>query len=234
LGRIADHADAAWVAEHGGGMLHRRRGITDNRPPRADIEIDLDVEFDTPPLSYLWGALVTNRSGQEFPQADGYRAFVNWTKPSTKSDRTLFVELWTWLQTVRLDAEQLGRSLAIYCWSSAERTRLLASATSEREAVIELTDHSGLWVDLLAHVRRVAVTPESQSLKFIAKLAGFSWRDDDPGGMASVEWFVRAVDGDKLQRPRLLAYNEDDVLATLAVREWLTNTELPALPAQEE
>ena len=34
-------------------------------------------------------------------------------------------------------------------------------------------------------------------------------------------WYEEAAGGDLAARQRLLAYNEDDVLATRALREWL-------------
>ena len=67
------------------------------------------------------------------------------------------------------------------------------------------------------------------SIKSIARECGFSWRDVDPSGASSIEWFdqwARTRDG--TLRQRLLDYNEDDCRAmrvvldrmkTLAVRE---------------
>ena len=51
--------------------------------------------------------------------------------------------------------------------------------------------------------------------------AGFAWRDEDPGGLQSQLWFEQAVAGDRAAEERLLAYNEDDVRATKAIRSWL-------------
>jgi predicted RecB family nuclease len=55
---------------------------------------------------------------------------------------------------------------------------------------------------------------------------GFSWRDDDPGGLNSQLWFAEAVHGATNEvraqaRRRVLEYNEDDVTATNQVRAWL-------------
>ena len=63
-------------------------------------------------------------------------------------------------------------------------------------------------------------------LKLVAAHAGFAWRDEDPGGLNSQRWFADAVHGaDAAVRAaaeaRVLAYNEDDVLATRHVRAWL-------------
>ena len=65
-------------------------------------------------------------------------------------------------------------------------------------------------------------------LKVVAtRGAGFAWRDEEPGGLASRTWFNQAVDGAtpaerEAARTRVLEYNEDDVRATSVLREWLT------------
>ena len=60
----------------------------------------------------------------------------------------------------------------------------------------------------------------------MAPLAGFRWRGDEVGGGQSMVRFVEATsdDDDALRseaRRWILEYNEDDVLATAALREWL-------------
>ena len=60
----------------------------------------------------------------------------------------------------------------------------------------------------------------------MARQAGFSWRDDDPGGLNSQLWFAEAVHGEtaeprRRRGRRVLEYNEDDVSATSQVRAWL-------------
>ena len=60
----------------------------------------------------------------------------------------------------------------------------------------------------------------------VAPVAGFHWRDPDAGGEQSIGWYrdaqaSRGVERDS-GRERILAYNEDDVRATRAVREWIS------------
>ncbi len=72
--------------------------------------------------------------------------------------------------------------------------------------------------------------------------AGFSGRARAAGGVGSMSWYRLAVvyagEPDLTQRTRLLEYNEDDVRATLALREWMSprrpgapgaETEVPAM-----
>ena len=68
----------------------------------------------------------------------------------------------------------------------------------------------------------------SKRLKTVAPLAGFNWRDPEPDGANSMVWYRAAVGSDGNppsadQKQRLLEYNEDDVLATLALRRWMTD-----------
>jgi uncharacterized protein len=77
-------------------------------------------------------------------------------------------------------------------------------------------------VDLLIRLREKLVFPLSFfSLKDIAYFIGFRWRHEDAGGLNSVVWYedwLRTKEQQLLTD--ILHYNEDDVLATWAVRQW--------------
>jgi uncharacterized protein len=52
------------------------------------------------------------------------------------------------------------------------------------------------------------------SIKTLATFLGFKWRDREPSGAASIEWYHRWVEtGDAAIRRRILDYNEDDCVA---------------------
>jgi predicted RecB family nuclease len=56
------------------------------------------------------------------------------------------------------------------------------------------------------------------SIKSIARHLGFDWRDEDPSGASSIEWYESWLQtGDAAVRKRILAYNEDDCRATAVV-----------------
>jgi len=89
-----------------------------------------------------------------------------------------------------------------------------------------LREHGLQFVDLLEIVKAHFFGVSGLGLKMIAKHAGFSWRDDDPGGLNSQLWFAEAVHGVTPEvraqaRTRVLEYNEDDVSATSQLRAWL-------------
>ncbi|MEO6989215.1 MAG: TM0106 family RecB-like putative nuclease [Aquihabitans sp.] len=202
-------------------------GVEDLQVPRADVEIDIDMENGLDGTVYLWGALARGH----------YVAASSWETPSAMVDAEVFAAFWSWLTAARQSAQQQGQTIAIYCWfATAESTALrrgaaaaadllgLTSAPAEVEELI--ADDS--FVDLFAVFAQQVVTGHGNGLKVVAPMAGFQWRDSDPGGAESMIWHHEAVTGtDRDQQvhnqQRLLAYNEDDVRATAAIREWMSS-----------
>jgi len=53
---------------------------------------------------------------------------------------------------------------------------------------------------------------------------GFAWRDEDPSGTASIEWFDHWVKTrDESVKKRILDYNEDDCRATRVLLDGIRN-----------
>lgn len=231
-GSLAGAIDVARVAVFGHGALHRRRGVAAVQVPSADVEIDIDMENTLDGTTYLWGALV----------GGAYIPTVEWAEPSELGEARLFVRFWDWVTEQRRGAHDKGRSIAFYCWSAgAERGALtsgaalaetLLGAVGLREAVGEFVG-GGEFVDLLQVLRAQLESGGSNGLKAIAPRAGFCWRDEEPSGDLSMLWQRSAVpaggEDAAAARRRLLAYNEDDVRATAAVRRWLRSTAFPAV-----
>jgi predicted RecB family nuclease len=228
----------------------RRRGLTVVRRvprvpvPRADIEVDVDMESFGEAGAYMWGVLLRHPGGRlPGDEPDGYRAFATWEPVPTQDEARSFAAFWTWFSGVRARAAATGRSFAAYCYNEqAENRWLLASA--ERFAglpgvppmaeVADFIAHPG-WVDLFAVVSEWFLCAHGKGLKRIAPAAGFAWRDPEAGGENSMRWYRAAVgmDGalpDPQQRERLLAYNADDVAATRVLREWMTSPAVEQVP----
>lgn len=214
----------AWLA---GAPLVRR--FPEIRVTRADVEVDVDMESYQEHGAYLWGTLL-NVDG-----VSAYRPFVSWDPVPTQDEARSFAEFWTWLMAEREAAALSGRTFAAYCYSrSAEDKWLLDSARRfagapgiPTEAEIREFIDSPQWVDIYQAVTDQFICPGGKGLKKIAPVAGFRWRDADAGGEASMSWYREAVgyDGepDLTQRERLLQYNEDDVIATKVLREWMSD-----------
>lgn len=184
--------------------------------PRADIEVDFDIEWDPDDRVYLWGSLV-RRTGAD----PTYHAIVSWAELDDAGCVELAQSFAAWLRAQIAAADAAGESLLVYHYSHPEPTylkRLLGEP-----AVADLLDR---FVDLLAIVREHYFGVRGLGIKQVAPVFGFEWRDDDPGGLQSQLWLMDArASEDHLvraaARERILAYNEDDVRATAALRSGL-------------
>jgi predicted RecB family nuclease len=212
--------------------------------PRADVEVDVDMESFGEAGAYLWGTLLTHPGGSlPGDEPEGYRAFATWEPVPTPDEARSFAAFWGWLTGVRERAAATGRSFAAYCYNEqAENRWLLASARRfpgmpgiPTQAQVEAFIADPCWVDLFAVVGEWFLCAHGKGLKRIAPAAGFAWRDPEAGGENSMRWYRDAVgmDGaarDPQQRRRLLEYNADDVAATRAVRAWMTSPAVLEVP----
>lgn len=184
--------------------------------PAADVEIDVDIEWDAGNRVYLWGALLTDAD-----HPDGqYTPFAAWEPLDDADEIALGEEFAAWLHDRIAGAEARGESVAVFHYSSPERTYL--DRVLGEEQVSDLLDH---FVDLLPIVRANFFGVAGLSIKQTAPAFGFGWRDDDPGGLQSQLWLDQARSGVGTDadawRDRILTYNEDDVRATAALRSGL-------------
>jgi predicted RecB family nuclease len=212
---------------------------------RADLELDVDMESFLEDGAYLWGTYLTGPAVEDLGLTTGYRAFVSWSPLPDRDEGRAFAEFWRYLSDLREIAAARGLTFAAYCYSRSAEERWLRSTplryaqvpgmpTSEQ---ISEFCSSPEWVDIYQEIRDQFVVPGSMKLKVLAPVAGFHWRDPEPGGENSMAWYRQAVGGvsggsssctgpvepvDRAMSERILRYNEDDVLATLALRRWMT------------
>jgi predicted RecB family nuclease len=188
--------------------------------PRADIEIDLDIESSADGRIYLWGFLVQ----QADDETAVYHEFSRFDDLDDRSEAALAADAFTWLRSV-VDSTP---SVVVFHYSGYEVAKISELAGRADDEL--LTWAAGYaeehFVDLLEIVKAHYFGVSGLGLKLMARHVGFSWRDNDPGGLNSQLWFAEAVHGDTAEvrsraRRRVLEYNEDDVIATSQVRAWL-------------
>lgn len=185
--------------------------------PAADVEIDVDIEWDAAGLVYLWGA--RRRHGQDEDTAS-YVPFVSWEILDEVDEERLARQFLDWLRAEIETAANAGQSLLVFHYSSPETTNLIRLVGKD-----ECADALSHFVDLLGIMRQNFIGAHGLSIKKTAPAMGFAWRDEDPGGLQSQLWLQTARDGEgeeaEQARARVLAYNEDDVAATAALRDGL-------------
>ena len=178
--------------------------------PRTELEVFFDIEAD--PMNdivYLHG-FVERQGGAA--ACDGFTAFFA-DGNTLEAEREAFAGAVSWLRE-RTNA-------AVYYYSKYERTmyrKLCARhpgvcSAEEIEALFQPPQAIDLYYDV---VYRATEWPTSDhSIKTLAKYLGFAWRDTDPSGAASIEWYQRWIEtSDTAIRQRILDYNEDDCRAT--------------------
>lgn len=178
--------------------------------PHSDIEVFFDIETD--PMRnfcYLHGMLERRGGDNSTERFDAFFA----ADLSPAAEREAFAAAWSYLN---------DRPTAIvYIYSKYERTiwRALQQkypdvCTSDQ---MEALFHPSRTVDLFYDVvQKATMWPtRDHSLKTLAKFLGFQWRDNNPSGAASIEWFDQWITtGDPAIKERIILYNEDDVVAT--------------------
>lgn len=178
---------------------------------RGEVEIDLDMECDREGRVYLWGALVTTRG------ASAYKAFTDVHATADGTEHELALKCFDWLAETYPEA-------VVFHYSSVEKTKAQRILGDHLDTYGGTSADPTTWVDLLPAVQSCLESRQGLGLKVVATVgADFHWRDEDPGGLQSRDWLDQARAGDAAAEQRILTYNEDDVRATLAVREWLSD-----------
>ena len=217
---IADSAEAI-IAE---ARAHRERRPVWLAPPQLppwpvvwfDLEGDPEGE-EVGHAIYLWGLAVDDGKGEpvteaitaDFEEQGGRRA---------------------WERFVARASELLERhpDARWVHYSSYEKTwvRNYAATYGAPEGFLERMEEA--FFDLLQRgVRRCVRLPlYSYSVKKVAGLAGFHWRNPDSGSVWSIVQYQKArASSDPAERARILReivdYNADDLLAMRAVWRWM-------------
>ena len=210
----------------GEGLLRKliaRADVTVNRKkpvlygqldlPKVPIELFFDIESDpTQDLVYLHG-VYERRAGEE--------RFIYFLAKDKQAEKDAWQGFWDYVM-------KLGEgNYAIYYYSPYEKTtykkmsRKYPDVVSEDE-VAEFFASSNA-IDLYGIVQAKTDWPlSSYSIKDIATYLGFKWRDENPSGALSIQWYneyIASKDGNILKR--IIEYNEDDCKAMIILKDKL-------------
>lgn len=178
--------------------------------PLSKTELFFDIETDPMrDLCYLHG-FVERHNGDN--STEKYVAFFSNDISEAEEERA-FSEAWDYINK--------HQPCVVYYYSKYERTiwrKLREKYTGVcTEGQLENLFDPKVSVDLYFDVvKRYTEWPtKDYSIKTLATYLGFKWRDTNPSGAASIQWFDEwATWGDPKVKQRILDYNEDDCIAT--------------------
>jgi predicted RecB family nuclease len=176
--------------------------------PKNSLEVFFDIEDDPMrDVVYLHGFVV--RKNGDWKTEQFVAVFAE--EPSVQSERCAFAAACEFLIQ--------HRDYMVYYYSRHERTKYRKLQQKYPEVCsaedVEALFSPGRSFDLFYDAVCKSEWPTLDwSIKSLAKFLQFQWRDVDPSGAASIEWFDQWV---KTQDPkikqRILDYNEDDCVA---------------------
>ena len=231
---LGANIDAARVYLRDDGRPYFKRGSAEFTVPRADIEIDFDIENDD--IVYMYGLHVSERIDEHTWTEGEYLSFHTYDRSDPTAEGRLLADFWRWLHETVANAHANGRTVAVYCYSGgfAEIPRMKeASVRNAQIAGVPSVDDIGAlpshdwWVDMHEIAKKLHWPSRTLGLKALAPMSGFAWDADDASGANSIIWYRAACDPTNPDRgvmgAKLLRYNADDVLATRELRQWLHN-----------
>ena len=185
--------------------------------PLAETELFFDVEVDPMrDICYLHG-FVERRVQDD--NTERYIAFFA-DDITPEAEERAFADAWAYVLSVA--------PCTAYYYSKYERTtwRKLREkypgvcTEADLEAFFDPSCSIDLYHDVVQ--KNTEWPTRDYSIKTLAKYLGFTWRDTNPSGAASIEWFDRWItERDPAVRQRILDYNEDDCRATRVLLDGL-------------
>ncbi|MFC1656290.1 TM0106 family RecB-like putative nuclease [Patescibacteria group bacterium] len=184
--------------------------------PDVTYELYFDIENDpTQEFVYLHG--VYER------KSDGGERFLDFTAKeiSPEAEKEAWSKFWEYIDSLPAD------NYAVYYYSAHEKTtykkmQKIYPDVISAEKVEEFFENPNV-IDLYKIVQKQTDWPlGSYGIKPIAQYLGFNWRDENPSGAASIEWFNHYIETkDQKDLERILIYNEDDCKATMVLKDAL-------------
>ena len=217
-------------------FVNQAKALVDNKPiilrkpnfPEVKHEIYFDIEADpTRDIDYLLGYLVSTKGGSASGGKNREVKYDYFLAHDKSEEEMIWKKFLDFL--ANLD------DFVIYHYAFYERQvfdRLVLQYGAPTVLVDKFKENT---IDLYNKIVDTAVLPlYFYSLKDVAGYLGYKWDDPEAGGAESVVWYNDWLDkkdpvkspngdhgaGDAIMK-KILRYNEDDVRATLLIKEWL-------------
>jgi predicted RecB family nuclease len=183
--------------------------------PGHPVELFFDIETDPMrDICYLHGFVI--RENQDNATERFVAFFAD--EPTPEQEEKAFADAWEFIKTSRPSMMYYYSKYERTIWRNLQKKYPHIAREEEIEDLFSAEHSVDLYFDV---VKPNTVWPtRDHSIKTLASYLGFRWRDTDPSGAASIEWYHRWVEtGDETIRRRILEYNEDDCRATRVLLE---------------
>lgn len=194
--------------------------------PDAPIKIYFDIEGD--PLlriEYLFGFWVVEDTAGRFktignvrPDKTSTAYYIYFIAKQPEDESQMWTQFLQWLNMLK------GTSYRMYHFADYERTRT-KNLASKYTPNVDIDWFLENLVDLSKIVQQSVIFPlYFYSIKDIAKsrFLSYKWRHPKAGGAQSIFWYEKWLEsGDQQVLDDIINYNEDDVVATEYLHQWL-------------
>jgi uncharacterized protein len=240
-GRLWELAEPARLRDGALEPDHGLLALPEPRPGDLFFDIEGDPYAADEGIDYLFGVLEPGVTETGMDGGDQPTFHAIWSRDADgavteAAERAAFERL----MDLFTDRVAKDPSIHIYHYAPYEPTALrrLMGRYGTREDEVDALLRAGTLVDLYRVVRQgIRASVESYSIKRLEKLYDFGREIDlrDAGSsIAAFEAWLQGVDGEHGEETlaRIEAYNRDDVVSTLLLRDWLEATVRPRLAEQ--
>jgi len=190
--------------------------------PKASVELFFDIETDPlRDICYLHGFLERRNMDDHIER---YVAFFS-DQPNEQEEKNAFKKAWSFIKQ--------SLPCVIYYYSAYEKIqwKRLQQKYSDvmTEEDIESMFNRKHTIDLYHDVvkKKTEWPTNDYSIKTLATYLGFHWRDKNPSGAESIEWYHQWARTGKVKiKNRILKYNEDDCIATRVLLDGIRSLHL--------
>ncbi len=174
------------------------------------------VYFDVEDISVLDGEVVTRPHVYMLGVATPDGKTKIWTARGEGDEERIWSEFLDWLGD--------PSDVALYCWASYENGKIQQAAADHPALKDRLMVAGASLIDLMKEIKHRPYFPVTgYSIKVVAPVCGFNWSQDDVDGLSAqllyIDWLKS---GDDSIIEKVKQYNREDVLAMLAVDQYVT------------